>query len=176
MPSDLERIKAALEGVRYRPGWTITAHPCPFSNHVWVLIDAEVPDAEKWDHDLPAWRNRSRDNMTRIGVRAVVPDNDNHEIYFYEHFYNWLAWRLKRIERHESREFFWVDGKPWDSPHKTPQPEHDYLVRKVRDHWEIQHPDGSTVLKTATWGYAYQVAWRHVINDDLAKGDEMING
>lgn len=174
MTDQLERVKSALEIVRYRPGWTITAHPCPVGNHAWVLIDGEVPDAERWDHDLPAWRNRSRDNMTRIAVRAVVPCFTE-----LEQFYDWLAWRLKRVDRHESREFFWVGPGPWDSPHKVPQPPHDYLVRKVGSTlpWRVRHFGGGTDLGAfETWRSAYQHAWQCAILDDLAKGEDMING
>lgn len=31
---------------------------------------------------------------------------------------NWLMWRLARIEVHEMREFFRIDGEVADDPHK----------------------------------------------------------
>lgn len=161
----VQEITRLLERCGYRPGWTITAQHAPVGTHVWILIDAEVPDSE------------SHARTTRIGVRAVVPHY--HED---EYFFRWLAWRLQRIERHECREFFWVDGEPWDSPHKVPQPKHDYLVRKGdsgegEPFWMVLRHDETVVGPLwQTWQEAYEEAWRRVIEDDLVKGDAFVNG
>lgn len=154
-------VRSLLERCGYRPGWTITAHPTPVGPYVWILIDAEVPDSE------------SHARTTRIGVRAVVPYFDDDPDFFH-----WLAWRLQRIERHECREFFWVDGQPWDSPHKVPQPQHDYLVRKHEtDGWQVKRHDDVVVgLGWQTQQEAYEAAWMLVIADDLHKADEFVNG
>ncbi|MCV7174910.1 hypothetical protein [Mycolicibacterium sphagni] len=161
-------VTSLLYASHYRPGWTITAHPCPFSGHIWLLIDAQVIDSE------------NHTDTTRIGVRAVVPDFE-----YPAQFYDWLAWRLERIERHESREFFWVNGKPWNSPHQTPEPAADYTVRRHRltsgsyqntPNWEVVRHNGFVVARADTWELAYRAAWRRVIADDLAKNDEFVNG
>jgi hypothetical protein len=82
----------------------------------------------------------------------------------------------KRVERHESREFFWVGSGPWDSPHKVPQPKHDYTVRKVDDLWQIERADGTVMAMSYPWRRAYEKAWDYVIADDLAKTEDMTNG
>lgn len=156
----LRIVKTMLRGkVTYRPGWTITAHPCPVGDRVWILIDAEVIDSEDWS------------KTTRVGVRAVVPDFDSPR-----EFYNWLGWRLIRCERHESREFFQVDGRPWDSPHKTPEPPVDYHVRKRGSWWIVTRETGPYISKWRTWREAWSEAWMYVIDDDLKKGEDMVNG
>lgn len=165
--SDVEYVRGLLSLVTYRPGWTITAHKTPFHDRVWLLIDAEVYDAE----DISI--------TTNIGVRAVVPYVSEPEYDVAGEFYSWLAWRLIRIERHESREFFQVGGVPWDSPHRVAQPESDYLVRqhRVDKTWTvIRVRDNLRFTGWSSQQAAYADAWRRVIEDDCSKGSDMVNG
>jgi hypothetical protein len=119
-----DQIVELLQEVTYRPGWTITAHRHHLGSY--VLIDAEVLDSEKWDKRVPVDVNYRLGNTTRVGVRACVPPAHQTP----KEFYDWLEWRLSKVEIHEMREFFMVGGKPWDSPHKRVQPKHDYHVRR----------------------------------------------
>jgi hypothetical protein len=36
-----------------------------------------------------------------------------------EHLHDFIMWRLARIETHEMREFYWVDGTIRDDPHSV---------------------------------------------------------
>lgn len=161
-----EIIEKLLTEVTYRPGWTITAHRHPFGSY--ILIDAEVLDSEKWDSELPVEVNYKLGNTTRVGVRACVPP----DMLLLTEFYDWLQWRLAKVEYHELREFFMVGSKPWDSPHKREQPKHDYHVRKRRHaHWVVCRHDEPTleVMAAPTMEEAYLKALYLVIKDDLAK-------
>jgi hypothetical protein len=169
-----------LREVRYRPGWTVTAHRHPFGSY--ILIDAEVLDSEKWDDALSVEENYRRGNTTRVGVRACVPPQ--HETY--NELYDWLEWRLGKVEIHEMREFFMVGGKPWNSPHKRVQPKHDYHVRKDEQIglWvAYQHHDyglddkfGPVVATAHTMREAYMGAIQRIVEDDLQKGIVGPNG
>lgn len=168
-------IRSLLRDVTYRPGWTIEAYPTPYWDRVWILIDAEVLDSERYDPSLTVDENYRAGNTTRVGVRAVVPEFDD----LGRAFYDWLGARLIRCERHESREFFQVGGAAWDSPHKRPQPPFDYWVAKhpVSNRWCVWRAADNTVVESeTTWHAAYRLAWWHVIQDDGCKGQDMING
>lgn len=165
-------VVVLLDEVTYRPGWTITAHRHPFGTY--ILIDAEVLDSEKWDSSISVEDNYRKGNTTRVGVRACVPP----ELNSASAFYDWLEWRLGKVEHHEMREFFMVRGKPWDSPHKRPQPKHDYHVRKNRQwgHWDVHRHDetapdglGLPVMSASTMRDAYIKAMYQVSQDDLRK-------
>lgn len=157
---DLEYVRGLLSLVTYKAGWTITAFRTPVGDRVWVLIDAEVPDSE--DPSL----------TTRIGVRAVVPAGLNAD-----QFYDWLGRRLIRVERHESREFFQVGGRPWNSPHQREQLPCDYKVRKLYGKWQaVKLATGEVMDEWDTWWGAYKGAWWCVIDDDSRKGEDMVNG
>ena len=168
---DVDRVRALLSHVTYRPGWTVEAFPTPYGGRTWVLIDAEVLDSEKYDPTIPVEENYRRGNTTRVGVRAVVP-----QFIFGAEFFDWLGKRLIRCERHESREFFKVDGTPWNDPHKVPQPPVDYWVRKRGGRWVVCTYSGPPVAVLDSWQAAYETAWQYVINDDLRKGSDMVNG
>lgn len=174
-----------LSQVTYRPGWTITAHRHPFGTY--VLIDAEVLDSEKWDDSIPVEINYRLGNTTRVGVRACVPPQHGTP----DEFYDWLEWRLSKVEHHEMREFFKVDGKPWDSPHKRAQPKHDYHVRNLTplappqtgSWWGVYRHDeladdglGDLLQLYPTMQEAYKQAIFEVVQDDLRKGMVGPNG
>jgi len=152
----LYRVQRLLERVSYRAGWTFTAHECPFDadGRPWIHIDGAVPDAHG-------------PRLTRINVRAVVPN-----FFAPNEFYRWLADRLIYIERHESREFFWVEGRVFDSPHRDERQQArrgDYVVRKSRGGWSIHNRDGVRLDWRPTWRQAYVNAWERVVADNLAK-------
>lgn len=172
MSSSLLRVRRLLSRVEYRPGWTVEAFPTPVGGRVWVLIDAVVLDSEKYDPTMSVDWNYTVGRTTRVGVRAVVPN-----FSLQEEFYDWLGKRLIRCERHESREFFQVDGVPWNSPHKVPQPKHDYTVRKRGGSWGVWRHDNTLMGVGDTWEVAYAAAWECVIDDDDHKPETaMVNG
>lgn len=49
---------------------------------------------------------------TTLDVHSPLPPIPN-----VEYFHHYLAWRLGRIENHEMREFFKVEGQPVFNPH-----------------------------------------------------------
>lgn len=95
----IDALRSALKRVTYRPGWRFILYQSEHEG-IWMSVKAEVPDAA----------NPSK--TTVVNVRTAVPPIP-HEAYFW----TWLAYRLKRIESHESREYLKVDGKPLDDPH-----------------------------------------------------------
>jgi hypothetical protein len=48
-----------------------------------------------------------------LGIRSPLPPFADTDA-----LHAWLMWRLARIEMHELREFYRVDGVPVDDPHK----------------------------------------------------------
>lgn len=163
-PDLINRVRFCLNHVAYRPGWYFDVHPTPFGDGCWIFVHGPIIDSEDFTHILD------------VDVRMVVPHFD-----YDREFYDWLEWRLQRIERHESREFFWVDGKPYNSPHKIPQPPVDYRVRKLAGSWVVfpYAAPGEVkpgVYATTDWASAYRKAWELVIEDDLNKQEQMKNG
>jgi hypothetical protein len=95
----LDALRRQLERVTYRPGWSMHLYEPKFEG-VWISIRAELPNAYRPDEN------------TVINVRSAVPPMPTGQ-YFLE----WLLWRILRIESHECREWFKVDGEPLYDPH-----------------------------------------------------------
>lgn len=95
----IDALRAALKRVTYRPGWRFVLYQSAHEG-VWLSIKAEADDPANPGKTLV------------INVRTAVPPMP-HETYFFQ----WLAYRLARIESHESREFLRIDGKKVDDPH-----------------------------------------------------------
>lgn len=172
------QIALVLKDVTYKPGWTITFHPFPFSDLAWVHIDALVPDSDRPDDETASIR-------VHINVRAVVPDLTLSDTL------TWLLRRLQRIEMHEAREFFRWGGRRWDDPHANSvdlgslSP---FKVAKVDPgeggaRWCVQARSGATSEWDAivspfyrTWAQAYEEAWRMVLSAELLKSSKLMRG
>jgi hypothetical protein len=100
------QVQAELERVTYKPGWTITCYDGRHEGQ-HLTIRADLPDA-----------CNPGDTVT-IQVETALPP-----IPDVDYLHAWLIWRLCRIESHEAREFYRVDGKPVFDPH-APYAERD---------------------------------------------------
>lgn len=89
-----------LRYVEHRPGWTFTVTEHPFEG---VMVRVEVDTVNTY---------RPPDPIT-LGIDSFVPPCRTAA-----QFYDWLLWRLHRIESHECREWFRVNGTAWRDPHK----------------------------------------------------------
>jgi hypothetical protein len=96
-----EQVNAELARLTYRPHWSFRAYEDQWEGQK-VRIVAEVPDSCD-----PA-------GTVTLGIDSFLPPmSDEWDVR------RWLAWRLQRIEIHESLEFLKLDGAPiWD-PHKN---------------------------------------------------------
>lgn len=102
MPSAAD-IQAILNDVSYRPGWRFRAVDTP--EGVLVRIDATLPDS----------RNPGR--MVDIGIDSVL---DPFVLWAgRDELLRWLAWRLQRVEIHESQEWFRYRGELHQDPHEN---------------------------------------------------------
>jgi hypothetical protein len=95
-----EELRTELGRVTYKPGWRLLLYRHRFGEGIWLSILAEVPDSN----------NPTR--TTVINVRAAVPPIPD-AAYFHE----WLNYRLDRVDNHERREFYRVDGAKLHDPH-----------------------------------------------------------
>lgn len=85
----------------YRPGWTLTAYEGQTTREPIVRIYAEaVPDSWNPGGTVP------------LDILAAVPDLARESELAFD---KWLAWRLGRIEVHESFEWYRRPGRdhPW---------------------------------------------------------------
>jgi hypothetical protein len=95
----LAQVKAHLERISYKPGWSIKAYQGRWEG-LHLVINTCVQDAFK------------PDTMVTLDVHSFIPYPETAQ-----ELERWLMWRLARIEVHEMREWFKVDGKVIDSPH-----------------------------------------------------------
>lgn len=95
-----EELETLLKDVSYRPGWTLTllrhSHEGPMLRIEAKVLNSYCPEQE-----------------TMLGINSFIPPMTSPE-----HFYEWLLWRLERVEVHECQEWFKVKGDPWHDPHK----------------------------------------------------------
>jgi hypothetical protein len=97
----LDQMRDLLKKVTYRRGWRLSLEQHPFEG-VWLTVEFSVADA--YDQTL---RQKQR-------VRTWFP------ICFDERtFYANLEFRLERIESHEAREFFLIEGERVFDPHQS---------------------------------------------------------
>lgn len=95
----IDALRAALKRVTYRPGWRMVLYQSQHEG-VWMSVKAELDDPN------------SPGKTTMLNVRTAVPPIP-HEQYFFQ----WLAYRIGRIESHEAREMLRIDGQKFDDPH-----------------------------------------------------------
>jgi hypothetical protein len=94
-----DEIRTELGKVTYRDQWRFVLYPHPYEG-IWLSIIAELPDA---DHP-----GKTRVNNMRVALPPIPDVNYLHA---------WLLHRLIRIESHEAREFYRVDGVKIADPH-----------------------------------------------------------
>jgi hypothetical protein len=94
-----QEICEELAKVTYKDGWRFIAY-----DGVWegqhLVITALVPDAYR------------SGRLIRLEVHSMLPP-----IPEVAYLHRWLAWRLGRIELHEMREFYRIDGVRLFDPH-----------------------------------------------------------
>lgn len=96
---DFDDICIELGRVSYKQGWRFEPYRHTWEG-VWLSIIAELPDAYH-----PG-------EMVTVNIRTPIPPMvDSADLH------RWLMYRLGRIEVHEMREFYRVDGKVVDDPH-----------------------------------------------------------
>lgn len=95
-----EQLREHLTKVTYKPGWSFTVYDGEWEGQ-HIVIRTVVHDA----YDPT--------KTTALDVHSMLPPMDS-----IDQFNNWLMWRLGRIEVHEMREFFRVNGTPVSDPHK----------------------------------------------------------
>lgn len=94
-----EEIQAELARITYKPGWKISCYDGTWEGQ-HVVIQVVLPDAANPEKEVT------------LDIHSMLPPlRDVAGLHF------WLAWRLKRIEIHEMREFLRRDGKPIFDPH-----------------------------------------------------------
>jgi hypothetical protein len=95
-----DAINAELARVTYKPRWSFRAYDDQWEGQK-IRILADVPDAYDPDRTIT------------LGVDSFLPPlNDEWDVR------RWLFWRISRIENHEAREFFRLDGQILWDPHK----------------------------------------------------------
>lgn len=93
-------IQEHLKKVSYKPGWAFECYDGRWEGQ-HLVITTEVPNS----YNL-------KETVT-LDVHSPLPP-----IPDVDYLNTWLMWRLQRIECHEMREFFKVDGAVVDDPHK----------------------------------------------------------
>lgn len=92
-------MRAVLAEVSYRPGWTFSLEEgAPEGPHVFIV--ATVVNSYRPDETVD------------LGIRSPLPP-----FRTVDDMLLWLAWRLRRVEDHESREWFRYGGGLVDDPH-----------------------------------------------------------
>jgi hypothetical protein len=95
----IQQVQAHLARVSYKPGWSFEAYQGAWEGH-HIVINTQVPDAY------------GPGRTVTLNVHSMLPPLEDTSA-----LERWLMWRLARIEVHEMREFFRVDGKIVDDPH-----------------------------------------------------------
>lgn len=94
-------LRAILAATSYRPGWRLSIHENPWEGP-YLRVVATLDDAY------------SPGTPIDIGVTSYPSPNDLANPAAFD---RWLAWRLGRIESHESREWLRRDGRALYDPH-----------------------------------------------------------
>jgi hypothetical protein len=96
----LEALQRQLNRISYKPGFGFRLYEHRHGEGVWIAITALLPNSYK------------PEESTVICVRSPVPP-----IPTGAYFFEWLSWRVRRLEAHEVAEWFKVDGQPLHDPH-----------------------------------------------------------
>lgn len=96
-----DAINAELARLTYKHGWVFKAYDDQWEGKK-IRIEAEVPDAYDPDRTIT------------LGIDSFLPPLcDEWDVR------RWLIWRILRIENHEAREFFRLDGQVLWDPHRV---------------------------------------------------------
>jgi hypothetical protein len=137
MPDTLtfEQVEALLKRFTYKPNWRIEARYDEMTEQITVRMTMYVLDSRGGPypplygveavamHGLGILKEDTEQasagyilSPRAVGNRAVIPDMILEEG---EHFFwVWLRTVINSLERHESDEWFQVDGEPMFDPHK----------------------------------------------------------
>lgn len=94
-----DQIRACLKRITYKPGYRFTVYDGQWEGQHLVITTA-VPDAYHPDRTVT------------LDIHSPLPPMPDDAA-----LHAWLMWRLWRIETHELREWFRVDGVPVSDPH-----------------------------------------------------------
>jgi hypothetical protein len=97
----VEQMNAIAGRVTYKPGWSFEFRMGAHEGH-HATIRTQLPDADDPGKTVP------------LTFECFLSPND---VADEESLIRWLAYRLGRIEIHESREFLRVDGRVVSDPH-----------------------------------------------------------
>lgn len=95
----LEQIKQRVREYTYRPGWQINVYEGSTEGH-HIEIKATVEDSTKPGNPVP------------LEIYSALP-----QFYDISHLDLWVSNRLRRIEIHESLEWFRIKGELFIDPH-----------------------------------------------------------
>jgi hypothetical protein len=117
-----EQVNTILDQRAYRPGWQFRAYTGETTRAVIVEVLATVPDSYRPGLSVP------------LEVYCPVPAYVDDELAFDK----WLAWRLQRLEVHESQEWYRRPGRdqpmvPVFNPHRDGADRDQWPIVK-RDH------------------------------------------
>lgn len=96
-----DQINAELARISYRPGWSFTAFDDQWEGTKIRIVAKGIPDSYNPGETID------------LGIDSFLPP-----ICDEWNLRRWLAWRIQRIEIHEMREFFRLDGRVLWDPHR----------------------------------------------------------
>lgn len=95
----LTDIAQAIAKVEYKPEWSFHVFDDEYEgHHLTVVVSTGNP---------------YRNHPIVLAIRSPMPPFDSET-----EFWRWLLWRIRRIEAHEAREWFHVNGEPFSDPHR----------------------------------------------------------
>jgi hypothetical protein len=97
-----EEITKALSRVSYKAGWTFEPIPGTWEGHRIRIVARALMDSYHPEQTVD------------LGINDFIPP-----VRTVEELHEWLLARVHRIESHETREWFKIDGKPLHDPHKA---------------------------------------------------------
>jgi hypothetical protein len=95
-----DELRTELARITYLPGWHLSIWVDEAEGPVLRIVAADLPDSYGGRIDL--------------GIDTYLSPNDTASS---EALIRFVEWRLRRISRHEHREWFKVDGRVVDDPH-----------------------------------------------------------
>lgn len=98
-PLTIQQMQDELDKITYRKGWKFSVRQGAFEGAILEVV---------------AWLDDSVNVGKKMKFHPPIPIPPCRSI---EDFHLWLIYRLIRIESHEAREFFKVDGVPVFYPH-----------------------------------------------------------
>jgi hypothetical protein len=106
---DTRQVAAHVETYSYKPGFTFMVWEHPYEG-TCLEITFFVPNSYR--------QGEQQTQCVNVPVPPLVSPT---------HVYDWLEWRLTRIEMHELCEFSRVSGQPRNDPHSP-------------EYWELGKP------------------------------------